>query len=58
MKEKELIRVFVDIVKGETVCICRRSNKRCKKKCMPDIVERDKFRGWEETFRRDKYGGS
>ncbi len=56
MEKKEKIKVFVDIQNGKTVCICRRSNKKCGKKCEPDIVERDRFTGWESTFRRDKYG--
>ena len=52
----EHIKVFVDFENGKTVCICRRENKRCPKKCTPDIVERDKYRGWERLFCVDKYG--
>ena len=32
MEEKEKIKVFVDVQNGKTVCICRRSNKKCGKK--------------------------
>lgn len=56
MKEKETIKVFVDIKDGKTVCICKRSKKRCGKNCQPDVVERDKFRGWESTMKRDRFG--
>lgn len=56
MEEKEKIKVFADIQNGKTVCICRRSNKKCGKKCEPDVVERDRFTDWESAFHRDKYG--
>ncbi len=56
METKETIKVYIDVQNGKTVCICKRSKKRCKKKCEPDVVERDKFAGWESTFRRDRYG--
>ena len=56
MKEKETIKVFVDIVNGKTVCICTRSHKGCKKQCEKATVERDLFEGWEETMARDIYG--
>ena len=52
----ETIKVYADIWKGRTVCICERSNKGCDKNCQPDVVTRDKFRGWEDSFRRNKYG--
>lgn len=58
MKEKETIRVYINTERGKTVCICVRQNKRCDKDCKPDVVERDKFLGWEKTFRRDRYGQS
>lgn len=54
----ERIKVYVDYEGGKTVCICRRDNKRCDKPCTPDVVERDKYRGWKDTFRVDKYGKS
>lgn len=56
METKEKIKVFARIENGKTVCICPREDKRCKRKCEPDVVERDKFRGWQETFRRNRYG--
>lgn len=54
----EYIKVFIDYKDGKTVCICKRDHKRCGKHCTPDVVERDKYRGWEDTFRVDKYGKS
>lgn len=56
METKEKIKVFIRYENGKTVCICPRDKKRCGHKCEPDVVERDKFRGWEETFRRNRYG--
>lgn len=56
MERKEKIKVFVDIKDGKTVCICKADNKGCKRHCSKDVVERDKFNGWEDTFRRNRYG--
>lgn len=56
MEEKERIKVYVDVKDGKTVCICKRSNKGCSKKCEPDVVERDRYAGWQSTFHRNRYG--
>lgn len=56
MENKEKIKVYIDWQNGKTVCICKRSKKKCNKKCEPDVVERDKFYGWEETFKQNRYG--
>jgi hypothetical protein len=56
MEEKEKIKVYIDIRDGKTVCICKRSHKKCSKKCEPDVVERDKFAGWEKIFHQNRYG--
>ena len=56
MKEQETIRVYADFNEGKTVCICLRSNKLCNKPCQPEIVVRDKFRGWQAIAKRDRYG--
>ena len=56
MQETEKIPVYIDIVKGKTVCICHVSRKRCKKSCPRDAVERDKFAEWEKTMKRNRYG--
>lgn len=58
METKELIKVYIDFKDGKCVCICKRSKKRCNKKCTPDVVERDKFYGWEDTFKVNRYGKS
>ncbi|MBQ1778447.1 MAG: hypothetical protein IIZ93_09860 [Acidaminococcaceae bacterium] len=55
MKEKEKIPVRVKIINGKTVCICMKGCNR-QQYCEADYVERDKFRGWESTMKRDKYG--
>lgn len=56
METKEKIKVYIDIQAGKTVCICKRSRKGCNKNCEPDVVERDKFAGWEQIFRQNRYG--
>lgn len=57
MKGYEKIPVLIKIEKGKTICICHAANRRCgSSKCERDIVTRDKFRGWEKEFARNKYG--
>lgn len=56
MKEREAIKVFVDIREGKAVCICKRSRKKCKRSCTPDVVERDRYAGWQGTMNKDRYG--
>lgn len=54
----EYIKVFILYDKyGNTKCICSQNRKLCEnKRCSKEIVERDKFRGWESTFKVNKYG--
>lgn len=54
----EYIKVHIDFKDGQTVCICKASNKGCRKPCPLDVVERDKYRGWKDTFKVDRYGES
>lgn len=56
MDSSERIPVFVRIVKGRTVCICHAGSKRCRSNCERAIVERDRFKGWEQIMRRDRFG--
>lgn len=56
MEGKERIKVYVDVVKGETICMCMKRQKRCNKQCGEDVVTRDRFKGWESTMKRNKYG--
>lgn len=58
MQSKETIKVYIDYQDGKTVCICKRSKKMCGKYCVKDVVERDKFRGWIDTFKVNRYGKS
>ncbi len=58
MDEKEKIKVFIRFEKGRTVCICKRDRKGCGLGCLPEVVERDRFAGWEDTFQQDRYGKS
>lgn len=55
MKEKERIKVYIDTVRGETVCMCMKRRKKCGKPCKEDIVTRDRFEGRESTMRKSKY---
>ena len=56
MKQKELIKVYIDFKDGKTVCICKRSHKMCDKACQPDVVERDRYAGWKSTMNTNRYG--
>lgn len=56
METRETIKVYIDVQNGKTVCICKRSKKGCSKNCESDVVERDKFAGWQSTFHRNRYG--
>ena len=38
MNEKENIKVYVDIVKGKTVCMCMKNKKKCNKQCAEDVL--------------------
>ena len=57
MLPKEKIPVFIQIRQGKTTCICKRKVK-CKygNTCEKDIVERDRYNGWKESFKQDKFG--
>jgi len=56
MDYKERIYVYVDVQAGRTVCICKRSDKKCDKKCHKEIVERDLYRGWQKVMHQNRYG--
>lgn len=51
-----MIEVYIRCKKGKTLCICPRNDKRCNRNCEKDVVERDRFAGWYNSFRRDRYG--
>ena len=56
MQTEEKIPVYIKIIDGKTVCVCHARIKKCNRSCTRDIVTRDKFEGWKETMRRDKFG--
>lgn len=56
MEPKEKIKVYINIKKGNTICLCSYYKKMCHRDCEVDMVERDRFDGWEKTFARDRYG--
>ncbi len=56
-KQHEKIKVWILYKNGKTACMCMRSCRKCDcKDCEPDIVLRDKHRGWQQCFRQNKYG--
>ena len=56
MKENEDIPVFVRIEKGKTVCICHAGDKHCQRSCERVSVQRNRFKGWQSTMKRNRYG--
>ncbi len=56
MKENEDIPVFVRIEKGKTVCICHADDKHCQRNCERVSVQRNRFKGWQSTMKRNRYG--
>lgn len=56
MKDAEKIPVYIRIENGRTVCICHAGMKACRHPCQRDMMERDVYRGWESTMRRNRYG--
>lgn len=55
---KEKVKVYIDIQNGKTTCVCHYNKKQCDKRCAVDVLERDKFAGWEKIMRQDRYGKS
>lgn len=56
MEPTERIEVYIQTIKGKTVCICHENRKGCTRECERDTVTRDKFEGWEKLIQRNKYG--
>jgi len=56
MEQVEKIEVYIRTAKGKTICICHAEKKGCGRECQRDRVTRNKFDGWIDTFRRNKYG--
>lgn len=56
MTDAEKIPVYIRIKDGKTICICHASEKGCNRRCDRDMVTRDKFRGWQATMRRNRFG--
>jgi len=56
METTEKIKVFIKIKDGKTVCICSRGHRLCAEECEKAVVKRDKYTGWLETMKQDRYG--
>lgn len=56
MKEYEEIPVFLKRKEGRLVCICLKGHKRCREPCERELLIRDKFKGWQNTMPKDKWG--
>lgn len=52
----EYINVHIRFEGGKTLCICKKSCKMCSRPCPEDVVEWDRYRDWEETYKTDRYG--
>lgn len=52
----EKIPVYIYTERGKVKCVCHADRKGCGRNCQPDVVTRDKYRGWKETMLRDRYG--
>jgi hypothetical protein len=55
MQQYEKIPVWVKVINGVTLCICRKGCDH-REHCEREYVFRDRFRGWEQTMMRDRYG--
>lgn len=56
METKEKILVFAHIVNGKTDCVCHASHKECQCDCEQVLLERDRYKGWQGTMKRGRYG--
>lgn len=58
MKNKEKLKVYIKYANGKPVCICLKDHRRCFAECEAEIVLRDLYFGWKQTFYQDKFGKS
>ena len=56
LKHNDKIKVWIDFEDNRVRCICPFWRKRCKKECVEEVVTRDRYYGWRECLRVDKYG--
>ena len=56
MKQYEKLKVYIHTEKGRTVCMCLKANKLCPRRCEEDEAFRDRFKGWEGTMSRNRWG--
>lgn len=56
MTDTEKIPVYIRIRNGKTICVCHANKKGCSRPCDRDFVTRDRFRGWQATMRRNRFG--
>lgn len=52
------LNVFIRYENGVVTCMCLRRNRKCLHYCEKETVLRDKYFGWIDTFKQDKYGKS
>jgi len=58
VKNREKLKVFIRYENGEVACMCLRRNRLCDHYCEKEVVLRDRYYGWKETFYQNKYGKS
>ena len=56
MKYVEQVKVYANIQHGKVVCLCLYTNKRCEKDCEKTVLIRDRYYGWQKTFRQNRFG--
>lgn len=58
MTDTEKIPVYIRTVNGRTICVCHAEKRGCSKidGCSRDLVTRDRYRGWQATMKRNKFG--
>lgn len=56
MQQYEKLKVYIRTENGRTVCMCLKANKKCPMHCHADEVTRDRFKGWQGTMSRNRWG--
>lgn len=56
MQQYEKLKVYIRTENGRTVCMYLKSNKRCTRQCEEDEVSRDRYKVWESTMSRNRWG--
>ena len=50
------LRAYIKFIDGKVECLCLASDKRCSRRCCLDIVEWDRWRGWQVCMKNEPEG--